>query len=129
MCCALQAMLQTCCQQSMHLLYACKPWCAFTLKCKLCLQVSTNMTVTLPCEDAARIGSKLEAQADLGPMRMLYDIAEIVDACGGSHMEVHLDCRQHRNESLLLPSLAPFTGPALCVKLPGVPLSLVTTSA
>ena len=113
----------------MHLLWACKPCCALTLKWTSILQVSTNMTVTLPCEDAARIGSKLEAQADLGPVRMLYDIAEIVDACGGSHMEVHLDCRQHRNESLLLPSLAPFTGPALCVKLPGVPQSLLNTNA
>ena len=83
------------------------------------VQVATNMTVSLPCESAARISKKLEAQAELGPMRMLYDIAEAVDACGGTHMEVHLDCRQHGTESLLLPGLAQFQGAAICVKLPG----------
>ena len=77
------------------------------------------MTVTLPCEDASRLAGKLEAQAELGPMRMLYDISEIIEACGGSHMEVHLDCRKHRNESLLLPGLTQYQGPAICVKLPG----------
>ena len=82
-------------------------------------QVNTDMTVELPCEDAARLAGKLEAQAELGPLRMLYDAAEVVEACGGSHMEVHLDCRQHGTESLLLPGLAPHQGPAICVKLPG----------
>ena len=82
-------------------------------------QVNTDMTVALPCEDAAQISSKLKDQAELGPMRMLYDVAEVVEACGGSHMEVHLDCRHHKNESLLLPGLAPHQGPAICVKLPG----------
>ena len=83
------------------------------------VQVNTDMTAVLPCEDAARIAGKLEAQAELGPMRMLYDIAEVIEACGGSHMEVHLDCRQHRNESLLLPGLGAHQGPAICIKLPG----------
>ncbi len=82
-------------------------------------QVNTDMTNVLPCEEAARIAGKLEAQAELGPMRMLYDIAEVIEACGGTHMEVHLDCRQHRNESLLLPGLAALQGPAICIKLPG----------
>ena len=82
-------------------------------------QVNTDMTNVLPCEEAARIAGRLEAQAELGPMRMLYDIAEVIEACAGSHMEVHLDCRQHRNESLLLPGLAAHQGPAICVKLPG----------
>ena len=82
-------------------------------------QVNTDMTVELPCEDAARIASKLEAQAALGPLRILYDVAEVVEACGGTHVEVHLDCRQHKNESLLLLGLASHQGPAICVKLPG----------
>ena len=79
------------------------------------------MTVALPCEDAASIAPKLVAQAEVGPMRMLYDLAEVAEACGGTHMEVHLDYRQRGTESLLLPGLAPHQGPAICVKLPGLP--------
>ena len=54
------------------------------LRALCAVQVATNMTVSLPCEGATRISKKLKAQAELGPMRMLYDIAEAVDACGGT---------------------------------------------
>lgn len=84
------------------------------------VQVRTNMTVALPCEAAPAIGNVLAAQGDLSPTRMFHDVAEVADACGGTHLEVHLDCRQHRNESLLLPGLGAFQGPAICLKLPGV---------
>lgn len=85
----------------------------------LCLaQVNTRMTADLPCAPASMLAPLLAAAAE-DMTHTLFDIAELADAVRCETMEVTLDYRQHGTESLLLPGLAEFQGPALCVMLPG----------
>ncbi|BDA44284.1 probable Sacsin [Coccomyxa sp. Obi] len=85
-------------------------------------QVNTRMTADLPCAPASMLAPLLAAAAE-DMTHALFDIAELADAVGCETMEVTLDCRQHGTESLLLPGLAEFQGPALCIMLSGVVLS------
>ena len=82
------------------------------------MQVNTRMTADLPCAPASVLAPLL-ADAVEDMTHALFDIAELADAVRCETMEVTLDCRQHGTESLLLPGLAEFQGPALCVMLPG----------
>ncbi len=83
------------------------------------VQVNTRMTADLPCAPASMIAPLLSAAAE-DTVHALLDIAELADAMGAETMEVTLDYRQHGVESLLLPGLADFQGPAICITLPGV---------
>lgn len=76
------------------------------------------MTADMPCAPASMLAPLLGAAAE-DMTHTLFDIAELADAVGCETMEVTLDYRQHGTESLLLPGLAEFQGPALCVMLPG----------
>ena len=58
-----------------------------------------------------------------GPKHVLHDLLEVADVLGARTVEVLLDERTHRSESVLQPSLAPLQGPSLVVHIPGVALA------
>lgn len=82
------------------------------------LQVSIDHTQQLPCPPAAAIAAALAAQHARG-LEALCDIAEVAEAAGAAALELWLDARQHPAQSMLLPGLAAFQGPAICVSIPG----------
>jgi len=84
------------------------------------MQMNTRMTADLPCAPAAMLAPLLASAAEDGVSHALHDIAEVADAVGAETMEVTLDCRQHGGDSVLLPGLADFQGPAICITLPGM---------
>ena len=45
-----------------------------------------------------------------GPKHVLHDLLEVADVLGARTVEVLLDERTHRSESVLQPSLAPLQG-------------------
>ncbi len=92
----------------------CRGFCA--------VQVNTRMTADLACMPASALAPMLGADWGAGPSHILADIAEAADAAGAGTLEITLDERQHGQESLLLPGLAGFQGPAICITLPGASL-------
>ena len=78
----------------------------------------------LRCQSAAEAKASLLRGSD--GCSALWDIAELADAAGAQSLEVVLDCRRHGEQSLLLPGLAPFQGPAVCVAIPGKLQALFT---
>lgn len=84
------------------------------------MQMNNRMTADLPCAPASMLAPLLTSAAEDGVTHALHDIAELADAVGAETMEVTLDCRLHGRDSVLLPGLADFQGPAICITLPGM---------
>lgn len=84
-------------------------------------QVNTHLMSDLRCHSAQEARDALLGGSD--GASALWDVAELADAAGAESLEVVLDCRRHGEQSLLLPGLAPFQGPAVCIAIPGKALT------
>jgi hypothetical protein len=58
-----------------------------------------------------------------GDSSLLLELLETADVCGSTDIQFILDFRSHPGVSLLVPTLAQFQGPSLCVFLPEVVLA------
>ncbi|KAK9808692.1 hypothetical protein WJX72_002029 [[Myrmecia] bisecta] len=86
-------------------------------------QVDTQMTQNMRAKPAAELKAALEQQP-AGMLSALWDLLEVADAAGADAIDIVMDMRTHPSQSLLQPALAAFQGPALCVSIRGVALSV-----
>jgi sacsin len=92
------------------------------------LQVNTHLMSDMPCERAPAVAAALAGEDAAAPC-VLWDIAEFADAVGAEALDITLDCRAHGQQSLLVPGLAGFQGPAICISIPGRPLLRPVTAS